>query len=283
MGIVAELSRRLPEPVAGPARTAFRRAHRDLEGLPARLPGGAAWPLRVYAVYRERNAAHVRAVVDQLPPGSKVALHALDAISPALADVTLASGPGLRMPLLQALVDASPPERGEAVLLLDDDVAFRAPRTVARFARIARAAAFDIAQPAHARSGHRTFGLNGAEYATTARLVPFVEVGPVVLLSPDVLADVLPFPSDAGMGWGVDVLWTRLRAQGRRLGVVDATPVEHLGPVAVGYDNQAEQAYLRRCLDETGFNCIHDAVWGPHERWHRWESRPPWLREGPAR
>ncbi len=280
MGIVAELSRRLPEPVAGPARTAFRRAVRDLEGLPARVPRHAPWPLHAYAVYRERNAAHLRAVIDQLPPGSAVALHALDQIAPELAGATLTSGPGLRMPLLQGLIDRSPPAQGGAVLLLDDDVAFRAPRAVEHFARIARAAAFDIAQPAHARSGNRTFGLNGAEYLSTARVVPFVEVGPVVLLSPAVLPDVLPFPADAGMGWGVDVLWTKLRAEGRRLGVVDATPVEHLGPVAAAYDNRAEQAYLRRCLDEAGFNCIHDAVWGPHERWRRWQRQAPWLGAG---
>lgn len=277
MGLVARLSRTLPEPVAVPARAAFRRAHRDLEGIPARVPQVQPWPLRAYAVYRERHAEHVQGVIDQLPTGTPVALHSLDSVPSELAANTLSTGPGLRMPLLQALIELAPPEPGEAVLVFDDDIAFRRPRTVARFAEIAKAAGFDIAQPAHARSGHRTFALNGAEYDTTARLVPFVEVGPVVLFSPTVLQDVLPFPDGAGMGWGVDVLWTKLRADGRRLGVVDATPVEHLGPVAVGYDNKAEQAYLRSCLDQAGFNCIHDAVWGPHVRWRRWQPRAPWL------
>ena len=46
---------------------------------------------------------------------------------------------------------------------------------------------------------------------------------------------VLPFPPLA-MGWGLDAHWSAAAAQaGLALGIVDATPVRHLRPVAASY------------------------------------------------
>ena len=53
---------------------------------------------------------------------------------------------------------------------------------------------------------------------------------------------LLPFP-DLRMGWGLDGAWSALAAQrGWRIGIVDATPVRHLRPVASTYPRDAAMA-----------------------------------------
>ena len=58
----------------------------------------------------------------------------------------------------------------------------------------------------------------------------------------DAFAVLLPFP-DLAMGWGLDAHWSAVAAAaGLPLGVVDATPVRHLRPVAEAYPREAAVA-----------------------------------------
>src|SRR5207253_2203537 len=82
----------------------------------------------------------------------------------------------------------------------------------------------------------------------------------------------LPFREE-GMGWGVELDWIDLRPEGCRLGIVDATPIDHLGAVGAGYDAQAELDRLLADLEARGH---------PHWRglrrtlatWWLWQSAP---------
>lgn len=65
-------------------------------------------PVVAACVYRARNAKHVARMVQQLPDGADVRLHALADPVPALDSLTLSTGPGARMPLLQRLLDSAP-------------------------------------------------------------------------------------------------------------------------------------------------------------------------------
>ena len=65
----------------------------------------------------------------------------------------------------------------------------------------------------------------------------------------DVFPTLLPFPA-LRMGWGLDVHWAAVaRDHGWRIGVIDATPVAHLGaPAASAYSRAEAQAEAERFL-----------------------------------
>ena len=55
-----------------------------------------------------------------------------------------------------------------------------------------------------------------------------VEIGPFVSIRHDAYKVLLPFDEGAHMGWGFDFVWPSLVEQhGLRMGIIDATPVEH--------------------------------------------------------
>ena len=81
-----------------------------------------------------------------------------------------------------------------------------------------------------------------------ARRTRFVEIGPVTAIHADAFPLLLPFPALA-MGWGLDAHWSAAAAAaGLPLGIVDATPVRHLRPVAATYPRAAAEAEAERFL-----------------------------------
>jgi hypothetical protein len=227
-------------------------------------------------VYRARNAANVLRLIRELPAGSDVHLHALDETTPDLSEWTRASGAGARMELLRSLMDAHPPRVDRHVLVFDDDVVFR-PSTAARFVGLALAAGFDLAQPAHGVKSIRSFHFNRVAWLSTARRTRMVEIGPVLLISPRAQRLVLPFPDDAGMGFGLDVRWAALRSEGLELGVVDATPVRHLGTIASAYSLTDELVSLEDALQAQGYSSVYDLDEPLTEPvWRPWQASPPW-------
>jgi len=258
-------------PVLGPIvlRGNAIGAHGYHRGRPAEVTAQA------YCVYRARNADVVRAFVEQSPRGVDWHLHALDQAAPQLARWTTAAGPGARMPLLQSLIDAHPPAPGDAVILADDDVEFVGTGAT-RFPGLALTGGLDIAQPAHVPDSHYTYKVTEVVALSTAREVTYVEVGPFVLLGPRAWPLVLPFPPDAAMGWGVDVAWSQLRHRGLRLGVVDATPLRHLGPVGQVYDTDIEWTALQRHLRAADLPSTDSFARNTGRTWRPWQRRPRW-------
>jgi hypothetical protein len=141
---------------------------------------------------------------------------------------------------------------------------------------VAAAGGLDFAMPAHLRESAHTFRVTEERSFSTARLTRFVEVGPLVLLSPRAMAAVYPFPPEARMGWGLDVLWSTLGEQGYRFGVVDATPMMHVGIVGVAYDQDYEREQLQACCAVAGVDSAYDLTLDPTPVWRPWSSRPPW-------
>ena len=82
-----------------------------------------------------------------------------------------------------------------------------------------------------------------------ARRTRFVEIGPVTALSAKAAAELLPFP-DLQMGWGLDARWSAIAAErGWPIGVIDATPIRHLRPVAASYPRDTAVAEAEAFLD----------------------------------
>lgn len=232
-----------------------------------------------YCVWRMKNHQAVRDLVGQLPPGSTVHLHCLDSEHndpTSLAKLTRHRGPGPRIPLLQRLIAEYPPAPGHWVLVFDDDVAFPGGGLV-RFLTLAGAAGLDLAQPAHLPRSLHTYPMTRARPLSLARLTRLVEVGPVVLMSPRIREDVLPFPADMKMGWGLDVEWSELVDRGYRLGVIDAAPMLHTGTVGTAYSQPDESAILIERLSRVGARSTHELARGTGGAWRPWQRRAPWL------
>ena len=139
-------------------------------------------------------------------------------------------------------------ERYDWLLLVDDDV--RLPRGFLDvFLLCAERFGLRLAQPAHAFASHAAWEVTRRRPGLLARRTRFVEIGPLTAIHRDAFAALLPFP-DLSMGWGLDVYWSALAAErGWPIGVVDATPVRHLHPVAGDYPRDAAIAEAEAFLD----------------------------------
>lgn len=272
--IIAEKAlRALPRNLWLATRTAAASAsHR----LTAQQGGSVATPrAALYCVYRHHNTPHVAKLIRQLGVGIEVHVHALDRAHPALGARTWSAGPGQRMELLARLIEGHPPADGAWVIIADDDVTFRWDADGHRFRSLAQLAGFDLAQPAHFPGSNHVYRLNAQHQMCVARTTHYVEVGPLLIASPEALEGILPFPDDVDMGWGLDIEWSHI--EGLRLGVVDATPVLHHGTVSSGYSALQEQEILDRYLVRHGLEDVRSFVDGRSGvAWRPWQGRPPW-------
>lgn len=149
---------------------------------------------------------------------------------------------------LNRMLERTPAEGQDWLLLMDDDV--RLPGGfLDAFLFLAERFDLAIAQPAHRRYSHAAWRVTRRRPGSLVRETAFVEIGPVVALQARTFSALLPFPP-LRAGWGFDNHWSALAAQrGWRIGVVDATPVEHaLRPVAASYDHSDAVAEARGFL-----------------------------------
>ncbi|MGH9356753.1 MAG: hypothetical protein ACRD10_11545, partial [Terriglobia bacterium] len=189
---------------------------------------------------------------------------------------SVGAGKGLRMPLLNRLMEGMDLPSFDWVVVMDDDFVF-VRGSLSSFLAIAARAGLALAQPAHALDSLRShwfFTLYNPVAVT--RLTTFVEIGPIVAIHQDWAERILPFPEASGMGWGLAFQWSDLRARGARLGIVDWVTLRHLEPVGKGYDNSPENERLQCLMRERGIQSLRhfqktELVWRP------WQHRPPWL------
>jgi hypothetical protein len=225
------------------------------------------------SVYRRTNAERLARLIEPaLAARWTVALWALDEPDTALEALTVGVGPGTKFQLVNRLVS----ERRVAgdLVVADDDTSFADADVVAFLERV-RESDFGIAQPAHVRRSHTSHRITPRRPSARARWTTFVEIGPLFAVTSTWFPRAVPFRED-GMGWGVELDWMDLQPDGCRLGIIDATPIDHVGPVGGGYDAQAELDRLLAELEARGH---------PHWRglrktlatWWAWRGEPPWL------
>jgi hypothetical protein len=113
------------------------------------------------------------------------------------------------------------------VLVCDDDI--RVPRGfLDAFLSWQLGCDFALAQPARTRSSYADRKFVRAVRGLRARRTRFVEIGPLFSMRADLAARLVPFDESSPMGWGYDFVWPLVaEAAGLKLGVVDATPVDH--------------------------------------------------------
>jgi hypothetical protein len=127
---------------------------------------------------------------------------------------------------LNLLLARNPPDAHDWLLLIDDDVLL--PRGfLDEFLFLAERFGLQLAQPAHRAHSHAAWPLTRRRPGVIVRETGYVEIGPVVALHAVTFPKLLPFPK-LRAGWGLDAHWAGVaKAQGWRLGIVDATPVRH--------------------------------------------------------
>ncbi len=218
----------------------------DLRALPARGRRGRAAaalkPLRVLAVSIEQ------------PDGAPLLDAAIAELRASRHDVTIVRAPvtpGIgKFARLDDLLATSTIDH-DWLLVVDDDVTL--PRGfLDTFLAACVTGDLALAQPAHRRHSHAAWPVTLRQSGCDWRETTFCEIGPVTAFRADAAALLLPFPEDAAMGWGLDVHWSTICAgHGLRLGVVDATPIEHSSRLTAGaYDGAAAAQAARAFLEQ---------------------------------
>jgi hypothetical protein len=236
----------------GDAAAAWLRLMPPRLARAARAGDGSVHVLGVYGADQAESMSRAVAELRRSRRPLRIVLGALDDGTPDLARETVLTG--LRgqgkFENLNALLEQAPPAGARWVVVIDDDVAL--PRGfLDRFLFVSEHLGLELAQPALTHTSHAAWRVFRRRRWAVARTTRMVEIGPFTAFSAPVAAQLLPFPP-LRMGWGLDAHWGALAEQrGWRLGVVDATPIEHSGrPTASGYDRHEALAELREFLLE---------------------------------
>ncbi len=137
------------------------------------------------------------------------------------------------------------------LVVTDDDIAFP-PHFLDHFLCACEAASLKIAQPAHRFRSHTSWAITQRMWNSLVHLTHFVECGPLTAFHRDMFGLILPFP-ETRWAWGLDVIWGEIaRRENLAIGVVDATPIAHLRPVAEIYDSGAAVSEARALLERFG-------------------------------
>lgn len=121
------------------------------------------------------------------------------------------------------------------LIIADDDIAFETG-FLDDFIAASEAAGLSIAQPAHRFDSYANFGLTHRRWGALVRETRFVEIGPLTAFRRETFAELIPFPQSRWC-YGIDVYWAVVaQKKAWRMGIVDATPIGHLRPVAKAYD-----------------------------------------------
>jgi hypothetical protein len=232
----------------------------------------------VVCIYRQRNGKALRRYLDSLGEAiHTVRLWALDEPHRSLRELTIGTGAGERLALLNHLESSGDrTDRDTFLLVTDDDVAL-SPRAMRRFLKTSLVMKLDLAQPAHSALSHSSWDFTCRRAGTLLRWTGFVEQGPVVLFSPRARATCFPLDESLGMGWGIEVSWS---ADGElSKGIVDAAQMRHTGEIAGGYSRSNQDRQLREILEQNGLSAFAD-LHVTHDSWQLWSSartRLPWL------
>lgn len=133
------------------------------------------------------------------------------------------------------------------LMITDDDVGLP-PRFTDRFIAAASLTSLVVSQPAHKFESFTSYDLTRRRFGTQVRQTRFVEIGPLTLIHASAFDHLVPFPASR-WAWGLDLVWAEVcQRNGWKMGIVDATPIRHLRPVAESYSSNAAIEEARSLL-----------------------------------
>ncbi len=141
--------------------------------------------------------------------------------------------------------------RYEYVLIVDDDIVLP-HQFIDYFLSLQESLGFALAQPARTSNSNIDHPIVEQQRGALARETCFVEIGPVVSIHKSAYDVVFPFDPISPMGWGYENVWAyRLAQRNRKMGIIDAVPVDHsLRPPLTNYswgksDKQRTELFKR--------------------------------------
>ena len=257
--------------ICEPLRAPIRR--KLLDRANAKSPKVLAVPVVFLLIYRSRNVALVQNLLNQVGSRVDVRLWALDEVAPELADLTVGCGPGGRFDNLNLLYESRPVAEGSWLVVADDDVAF-VRGDIAQLIQTMRKAGLNLAQPGQSLLGWWTVPFSLGRPFAIASDTNHVEVGPLFAADPQFSKEILPFPGNTGMGWGVEADWYRIKLDRYRIGVIDACRILHLG-APNSYPIEPELEKMAERLAAASVTSIWQ-LRSCNGRWWRWQQDPPW-------
>jgi hypothetical protein len=118
-------------------------------------------------------------------------------------------------------------ERYDYILCADDDVTVQ-PGFLDAYIALQQKYDFSLCQPARSAMSNVDHSIVRRKREMLARQTRFVEIGPVFSFDNRIASEIVPFDLAAPMGWGLDMVWpTKIERKGLKMGIVDATPVDH--------------------------------------------------------
>ncbi len=146
-----------------------------------------------------------------------------------VAEVTtqFVSEPTPKYQLLNSLLVREDLEQYDYIVTVDDDILL--PQGfISTFLPMQAKLDFAIAQPARTSGSYIDHPIVEQQRGVLARQTLFVEIGPLVSFHRSIFHLVFPFDSGNPMGWGFENVWSyRLLQANLRMGIIDATPVDH--------------------------------------------------------
>jgi hypothetical protein len=224
------------------------------------MPERAPSEVLVAGIYLCDQPTHATAIVNSFSQAREYSVsQRWVAIGEPPEDSLLASVTVQRLPtpapkfvILNSVLGQEDLDRYDYVILCDDDVELP-DGFVDDFLGYVRRFGFSLAQPARTRDSYIDHLFVAQLDGVLARQTRFVEIGPVLALSREVVPLLVPFDAGSGMGWGYDFAWPNLlERRSLALGIVDATPVRHaLRKPVTNYDALAEREELKPYLRRT--------------------------------
>jgi len=176
-----------------------------------------------------------------------------DAPSPEVGAVTSLklTSPQPKFVLLNKILSGEKLHLYDYIVLCDDDIKL-CPGFIDTFLKLQERYDFALAQPARTHNSYIDHPFVERFDGLTARRTRFIEIGPVLSIRKDAFAVLLPFDESSPMGWGYDFVWPCLiEKMGMRMGIIDATPIDHsMREPVINYNydeaNKSMQNYLSR-------------------------------------
>lgn len=141
------------------------------------------------------------------------------------------------------------------LIVVDDDMVVE-EGFLDSFLFFAEAVGFAICQPAHRFHSYTSWQVTQRRWNSLAHATHFVECGPMTAFHRSIFSECLPFPASR-WAWGLDVLWSEIaRRKGVEIGIIDATPIEHLREVGSSYKRAEAVEEARELLQR--FNVTRD-------------------------
>jgi len=214
------------------------------------LPGGRVLVVGVYLIDREHATSDIAAEFDRSREWTVeqkwMALGAAD-VPEGLRRITAGARttPAPKFALLNELLASVRLDDYAFVVVCDDDISLP-PRFVDSYLELVSTHGFALAQPARTHGSYMDHPFVEQLAGIDARWTRFVEIGPLFSMRRDAAALIVPFDESSPMGWGYDFEWPiLLEAAGLRLGIVDATPVEHtMRRTLAHYDYDPTRAHM---------------------------------------